>query len=210
MRFGNLLAVCLASVFLMVAVDPVGAAVYLNISNISVEVGSGTSPGSFNNTYSGGTIDKVIDAPSATATEFHDQTTHIWFTSDAPGGGLELRFDFGREYDITDLHFWNYTSEAYDVDNIDFTFFNGSGLNVGTLSVQPELGSSPGIAAQDIALLAPLNVRTVNAFLTGTNQQVDFQNIGFTASVSTVPEPSSFLALGLAVGIAGLSRRRRR
>ncbi len=184
----------------------VGAApVYLNNTNISVAVGSGTSPGSFNNTFSGGnTIEKVIDAPSATATEFHNQNTHIWFTADNIGGGLELLFDFGQEYDINTLHFWNYTSESYDVDNINFTFFNSSNTQVGTLGVQPALGSSPGILAQDIVLAAPLNVQFVTAFLTGDNRQVDFQNLGFTAEVSTprpnpVPEPGlvSLLALGL-------------
>ena len=63
--------------------------VYLNQDNISVAVGAGTSPGSFNNTFSNGqTISKVIDAPSAAAEEFHNQATHIWFTADAAGGGL--------------------------------------------------------------------------------------------------------------------------
>ncbi|MDH5575659.1 MAG: hypothetical protein OEY80_09265 [Nitrospirota bacterium] len=80
--------------------------VYLNNTNISVAVGPGTSPGTFNNTFTGGnTIEKVIDAPSANALEFHNQTTHIWFTADQVGGGLELLFDFGQEFDINTLHF---------------------------------------------------------------------------------------------------------
>ncbi len=187
--------------------------VYLNNTNISVVVGGGTSPGTFNNTFNGGqTIDKVIDAPSATASEFHNQTTHIWFTASQVGGGLELLFDFNQEFDITTLHFWNFTSEGFDVDNVNFTFFNGANTQVGALSVQPALGSSPGILAQDIVLAAPLNVRFVTAFLTGTNGQVDFQNIGFTAELSTpgpgpgpapIPEPSTMLLLGS--GLAGLA-----
>ncbi|SER18528.1 PEP-CTERM protein-sorting domain-containing protein [Nitrosomonas sp. Nm51] len=189
-----------------------GSPIYLNNTNISVSVGAGTSSGSFNNTFSGGnTIDKVIDAPSATATEFHNQSTHIWFTAGNVGGGLELLFNFGQEYDISTLHFWNYTGEGFDVDNIDFTFFNSSNVQVGTLGIQPALGSSPGILAQDIVLPAPLNVQFVTAFLTGTNRQVDFQNIGFTAKVSTpMPEPGliSLLALGL-LGMF-VSRRRLR
>ncbi|SEN04916.1 DUF4457 domain-containing protein [Nitrosomonas marina] len=192
----------------------IAAPIYLNNTNISVSVGAGTSPGSFNNTFNGGnTIDKVIDAPSATATEFHNQNTHIWYTANNVGGGLELLFDFGQEYDISTLHFWNYTSENYDVDNIDFTFFNSSNVQVGTLGVQPALGSFPGILAQDIVLPAPLNVQFVTAFLTGTNRQVDFQNIGFTAEVSAprpapVPEPGliSLLALGLLGMLAIRSR----
>ena len=188
------------------------AGVYLNNLNITVAVGPGTSAGTFNNTFnSGATIEKVIDAPSATASEFHDQATHIWFTANDVGGGLELLFDFGQEYDITDLHFWNYTSEGYDVDNVDFTFFDQFGTNVGALSVQPALGSSGGITAQNIALAAPLNVQKVTAFLTGSNRQVDFQNIGFTADVSapqTVPEPAS-CCMWAGLMSLGLLRRKR-
>lgn len=183
-------------------------ATYLNIDNISVEVGPGTSDGSFNNTFNGGqTIDKVIDAPTADAEEFHNQTTHIWFTATEPGGGLELLFDFGEGFDITTLHFWNYTSEGYDVDQIDFTFFDESSTQVGTLAIAPALGSSPGIRAQDIPLAAPLNVQFVTAFLTGSNRQVDFQNIGFTGVTSVIPEPGTALLLGL--GLSGLAASRR-
>ena len=186
------------------------APIYLNNTNIAVAVGPGTSPGTFNNTFDNGqTIEKVIDAPSATAEEFHNQTTHIWYTADQVGGGLELLFDFGLEYDITTLHFWNYTSEDYDVDNVSFTFFNAANTLVGALNVQPALGSSPGIAAQDIPLGAPLNVQFVTAFITGSNREVDFQNIGFTAERSDeVPEPVTvgLVALGL-VGVFRCSRR---
>ena len=174
------------------AVNAVAAPVYLNETNISVAVGSGTSSGSFNNTFAGGnTINKVIDAPSADAEEFHNQSTHIWFTADSIGGGLELDFDFGQEYDISTLHFWNYTGENFDVDEIDFTFFSASNTEVGTLEVFPDLGSSPGIKAQDINLAAPLNVQYVTAFLTGSNRQVDFQNIGFSAEVSDPTNPGT-------------------
>ncbi len=192
------------------------APVYLNVDNISVEVGPGTSAGSFNNTFNGGqTIDKVIDAPSADAEEFHNQTTHIWFTANEVGGGLELLFDFGLEYDISTLHFWNYTSEDYDVDQIDFTFFNKNSVQVGTLSSEPDLGSAGGIKAQDYVFAAPLNVRYVTAFLSGSNRQVDFQNIGFTAEVSVpvgeVPLPAGALLMipGL-LGLGAATRRKRK
>ncbi len=181
--------------------------IYLNIDNISVSVGTGTSPGTFNNTFSNGqTIDKVIDAPSADAEEFHNQTTHIWFTADQIGGGLELVFDLGIAYDITTLHFWNYTSEDFDVDNIVFDFFNDDSL-VGSLEIQPALGTSPGITAQDIMLDAPLNVTSVVAFLTGSNAEVDFQNIGFTATVSQVPLPAGIWLLASALAGIGFLRR---
>lgn len=191
------------------------AAIYLNKDLISVSVGAGTSPGTFNNTFDNGqTIDKVIDAPSADAEEFHDQETHIWFTASTVGGGLELKFDFNQEYDISTLHFWNYNAEGFDVDNVDFTFFNGANVQVGALSVMPALGDPGGIEAQDIALAAPLNVRYVTAFLTGTNRQVDFQNIGFTAEVSAqpptaVPEPATWAMMILGFGAIGGTLRRR-
>ena len=198
-------SVLLAGLAAFVGNSALGAPIYLNDQNITVEVGPGTSAGSFNNTFAGSsTINKVIDAPSADAVEFHNQTTHIWFTADQTGGGLELLFDFGQEFDLTTLHFWNFTSESFDVDNIDFTFFNSDNTQVGSLSITPALGSNPGILAQDIVLPAPLNVQFVTTFLTGSNRQVDFQNIGFTGEISSprppttaVPEPGT---LSLFVG----------
>lgn len=184
--------------------------VYLNQANITVSQGAGTSPGDFNNTFNGGrTLDKVIDAPSADAAEIHSQTTHIWFTADVVGGGLELVFDFGTSYDLRTLHFWNYDSEGFDVDTLRFQFFNAAGADLGSLSLTPALGSSPAIYAQDIPLAAPLNVRNVTVFLAGSNRQVDFQNIGFTAEVSAIPEPAStaLFLLGLG-GLAAWARRR--
>lgn len=180
------------AIFAFGGVNAVAAPIYLNETNISVAVGPGTSDGTFNNTFANGnTINKVIDAPSADAEEFHTQNTHIWFTADNIGGGLELVFDFNQEYDLNTLHFWNYTGEGFDVDNIDFTFFNAAEVEVGNLMIMPDLGTSPGIKAQDIALAAPLNVQYVTAFLTGSNGEVDFQNVGFTAELSTptIPDP---------------------
>lgn len=184
---------------------------YLSQDNITVSVGAGTSVGTFNNTFSGGaTITKVIDAPSADAAEFHNQQTHIWYTASSIGGGLELLFDFGQAYDIQTLHFWNYDGEAFDVDGVSFKFFDVGNQQVGALNIQPALGSSPAIYAQDIELAAPLNVRYVSAFLTGSNGQVDFQNIGFTA-VASVPEPDAMVMLLLGglvlLGQRGLLKR---
>ncbi len=212
-------AIMIAVLGPFLAASALAAPVYLNNTNITVAVGPGTSAGTFNNTFAGGaTIEKVIDAPSADAEEFHNQATHIWFTADTVGGGLELLFDFGIEYNTSTLHFWNYTGEGFDVDNVAFTFFNAANVQVGTLGVTPALGSSPGIRAQDIPLAAPLNVRFVTAFLTGSNRQVDFQNIGFTAEVSaptpsqSVPEPGTLglVMLGLLGSWRFASRRSQR
>lgn len=206
------LAACVA-VFSVAGMAPAHAqTTYLNQGNITVSVGAGTSPGTFNNTFaSGATITKVIDAPTADAAEFHNQQTHIWYTANSAGGGLELLFDFGQAYDIQTLHFWNYDGEGYDVDEVSFKFFDVGNQQVGALSIQPALGSSPAIYAQDIELAAPLNVRYVSAFLIGSNRQVDFQNIGFTA-VASVPEPDVFALVGVGAMMllpAWLRRRRR-
>ena len=210
MRAPMSLFAAIAGLGCLVACPAVAQTVYLNKDNISVSVGPGTAPGSFNNTFAGGaTIEKVIDAASAAASEFHNQQTHIWFTADNAGGGLELLFDFQISYDISTLHFWNYDSESFDVDSLAFTFYDAAHQQIGSLAIVPALGSSPAIFAQDIPLAAPLNVRYVTAFLTGSNREVDFQNIGFTATVSAIPEPEIFatLSLGLAAAFVRLRRR---
>jgi hypothetical protein len=208
MNFNEKLLTATATYVAMFACPTFAATTYLNKDNISVAVGPGTSSGTFNNTFnSGATIEKVIDAPSALAPEFHDQQTHIWFTATNAGGGLELLFDFHKAYDISTLHFWNYDGEAFDVDQVSFNFFNAANQLVGSLDVTPALGSSPAIFAQDIALAAPLNIRYVTAFLSASNGQVDFQNIGFTATAS-VPEPQAFAMLSAGIFVVLLSAKR--
>ena len=206
---------CVSTAFALsiLAAPALAAPVYLNNANISVSLGAGTSPGNFHNTFDGGaTVEKVIDAPSADAVEYHNQATHFWYTADAVGGGLELIFDFGVSYDITTLHFWNYTSDNYSVDQVDFTFYNSLNAVIGTQTIYPDEGSAGGIEAQDYLLTSPLNTRSVKAFLTGTNREGDFQNIGFTAEVSDplldpVPLPAGVVLLISGLGALALRRR---
>ena len=122
------------------------ATVYLNNQNISVALGSSMVAEPFANRSAASSLASIIDAPSADASEFHNQSTHVWVS----GNPLELMFDFGLEYNINTFHFWNYHSEAYDVDNIDLTFFNSSNNIVGSLNnVTPALGgSSPSDSTQ--------------------------------------------------------------
>jgi hypothetical protein len=187
--------------------------VYLNNSNITVALGSSMAAEPFANLSTALSLANVIDAPSASASELHiSPTTHVWVS----GGPLELDFDFGTEYDLSMLHFWNYYGEGFDVDNIDFTFFDSSKNLVGSLlGVAPALGGAGGnpIFAEDYSLSFPSNVQFVNAVLTGSNGQVDFNNIGFTAELSiptspSVPDSANTLSLLLASMLSfGLVRR---
>ena len=189
-------------------------AVYLNVDNISVSLGASMTAEPFANQTAAISLANVIDAPSAVAGEDHiSPTTHVWVS----GGTLELDFDFGEEYDLSMLHFWNYFSEGFDVDEIDFTFYDSDGSFVGELlDVEPELGGAGGnpIFAEDYALSFPSEVQFVNAVLSGTNGEVDFNNIGFTAELSNplpgVPLPASIWLFGTAlIGFIGIARRRR-
>jgi PEP-CTERM motif len=193
---------------------PVAAnAVYLNDQNSTVALGPSMSANPFANRTTAASLASIIDAPSATVSEFHNQSTHVWVS----GGTLELVFDFQIAYDLTTLHFWNYHSEGFDVDSIDFTFFDASNQFVGSLlDVTPELGGSAptdatSIFAQDYSLSFPSRVRYVNAVLSGSNGQVDFNNIGFTGTVSTppIPEPATGLLLLAGLGIIGSRVRRK-
>lgn len=187
-------------------------AVYLNFENITVALGASMAAEPFANQTTAISLANVIDAPSADAAENHiSPTTHVWVA----GGILELDFDFGFEYDLSMLHFWNYFGEGFDVDNIDFRFYDNANNFVGDLlGVIPALGGAGGnpIFAEDYALNFPAEVRFVNAILSGSNGQVDFNNIGFTAEVSdpsVIPIPAAVWLFGTAlIGFLGYGRRR--
>jgi hypothetical protein len=180
-------------------------AAYLNQQNTTIKLGPSMAQNPFENRSAIDSLASIIDAPSAIATEFHNQSTHVWVS----GGLLELVFDFQAEYDLTKLHFWNYHSENFDVDEIDFKFYDANNSLVGTLlGVTPALGGSTGndstpIVAQDYSLLFPSKARYVNAVLSGSNGEVDFNNIGFTGTPSNPPTsvPEASTSAGLIPGI---------
>jgi len=167
----------------------IAAADYLNDVNISVSLGSSMSAEPFANRSAADSLASVIDADSASDHEFHLQTTHVWVS----GGQLELVFDFPASHDLTGLHFWNYTGEAYDVDNIVLDFLDSTDALIFTETiVDPALGISGPVLGGIYAETFPLaveGVRSVRAVVSGSNDQVDFQNIGFTGVRTTVEPP---------------------
>lgn len=181
--------------------------VFLNDQNMTVALGASMAAEPFANRTAAASLASVIDAPTAAAGENHNQGTHVWVS----GGALELEFDLLIEYDLTTLHFWNYLAEGFDVDDIDLTFFDGNRALVGTLlDVVPALGGggSNPIFAEDYALSFPSKVRFVNAVLTGSNGEVDFNNLAFTGEVF-VPEPSTATLLFGGVLLFAIARRAR-
>lgn len=188
----HLFASGMASVMLAILPATGESATYLHSANMTVGLGPSMSPEPFANRTAAASLASIIDLESADASEFHTQSTHVWVS----GGSLELVFDFEMEYDLTHFHFWNYHSEGYDVDDVLLTFFDGNGTTVGQLNVQPALGNGTGsdatpIFAEHFGLDFPSRARYVNALLTGTNGQVDFNNMGFTGDVSPIPLPAT-------------------
>ena len=138
------------------------------------------APEPFANRSAADSLASVIDADSADDHEFHTQSTHVL----ANGGQLELIFDFPVAYDLKSFHFWNYTGEGYDADDIVLEFFDSSGaLSSSERITDPALGLDGPVAGAIYAETFPLSVggvRSVRALVSGSNDQVDFQNIGFT------------------------------
>jgi len=140
-----------ATVFTALTTLPMAAMaapVYLNAaSGVTVSLGdshdadvlANPTNGPFQNLNIAASLANVIDAPTATSPEFHrSPSTHVWVS----GGHLELVFDFGAEYDLSTMHFWNYHSESYDVDEIVFTFYDDAWALVGSLTEEPRLGNT--------------------------------------------------------------------
>lgn len=151
---------------------------YMNADNMTVSLG----PNSVGQLSSGVSIQNAIDAPTATSGERHTVSNHIFFS----GKQLELVFDFKEEFELDTAHFWNYaTAEHSDTDNIELTFFNARNELIGSVALEPERGNGRAgeIFAQDFPMGGVQKTRFVHALFTGTNETVDFVNIGFTVLV---------------------------
>ena len=189
LRASVLLFAVTGTLFCAEAEAQIADEVFLNFTNTSVMLGdlhNGDSEPFANRT----TLDSLIsltDAPSADAEEFHRQSTHVWVS----GGMLEVVFEFDNDFDLTQFHFWNYHSESFDVDDVDLVFLDSEMNTIGTMEdISPALGNDTGFdstptLAEDFALDFE-GVRYVRATFAGSNDQVDFNNMGFTGSATEV------------------------
>lgn len=115
----------------------------------------------------------IIDAASPTVFDRHTNSTHIWGKST-----VTLLFDLQGVYQLEAIHFWNYTTEAYDVDSIAFSFYDSANALISQFTVAPQTGFE-NILAEDFPVDVS-GVRYVRAALSATNNEVEFQNIGFS------------------------------
>lgn len=165
----------------MMCLTQLTAADYLNYLNMTVSIGSGTTPDPFANVSTEQSLANIIDAQSAVVSEDHNQSAHVWVRSQP----LHLIFDLLTNYDLQTLHFWNYYTEQYDVDVIDLTFLDAGNNVVGTMhNIALATGTNP-TTAENITISAT-NVHYVSAVLTGSNGEIDFNNMGFTGTRSTL------------------------
>lgn len=159
---------------------------FFNFENLTVELGASMSPEPFANRSAADSLASIINLPDADATEFHTQSEHVWIN----GGHLELEFTLLAPARLDTFHFWNYHGEGYDVDRVLLTCYDASDQVVAVYDlVDPVLGNSTGsdstpIAAQDFPIGTSAIVTRMNALLTGSNGQVDFNNMAFTGRVA--------------------------
>ena len=156
--------------------------VYLWDANMLVSLGPGMAPDPFANRTTAESLRNAVDLSSPDQTELHTQQSHVWVR----GNPLELHFDLLEDYRLLTLHFWNYHSESYDVDDIVLTFFDSSGAEIGApFQASPRLGNEAGsdsvpIMPETFKIGTPSPVRSVRVVLSSTNNQIDWNNIGFS------------------------------
>lgn len=151
-----------------------------NIPVVNVTLGP-NSVGGFVNVSPEQSLANVINCLDPDEGEEHTQASHVWWS----GGDLELVFNFDVDYLVTTIYFWNYFTEQYDVDGIDFAFYDMQGMLQRSFSVLPRMGENAAganannIVAEEIPVEPFAKGSRVVATLNGTNSQIDFQNMVF-------------------------------
>ena len=161
---------------------PTTAGIQLCPSNVTVQVGPRSNPsGGFVNVNEAQSLKNAIECRDVNDPEVHTQATHVWWNP-AP---LELIFTFDRPYDLQSLNFWNYFGESYDVDEIVMDFYDESDNFVDQVQYFPILGQGPNgnsnpVLAEVFTFSQVIpNVRRVEALISSTNNEIDFQNFVF-------------------------------
>lgn len=121
----------------------------------------------------GSTPANIIDAASPIAFDRHTNSTHVWAKGDAT-----FYFDLQGVYQLQMIHFWNFYAENYDTDSIQFSFYDSAETLLSEITVEPQTAFE-NILAEDFRVDVS-GVRYVRAHLTATNNEVEFQNIGFS------------------------------
>lgn len=149
------------------------------LCDVSISVGSKSNvAGRFRNIGVNQSLANVIDCLGPFDGEVHSQTSHVWW-SPSP---LELLFNFSNSYDISQLLFWNFNQEGYDVDTILLEFFGAQDQLVGRHNFVPRVGTTVAgsIVAETVTFPATFRgVSRVSAILNAANGQLDFQNLLF-------------------------------
>ena len=128
-------------------------AVYLKAPDLTVTV---ETPETLED---GSTPANIIDAASPTVFDRHSNSSHVWGK-----GTVTLLFDLQGVYQLEAIHFWNYTSENYDTDSIEFSFYDSANELLSQMTVAPQTGFE-NILAEDFPVDVS-GVRYVRAILT--------------------------------------------
>lgn len=190
---------------------PAAASTYLNDdAGVTAQLGASMGTNVFQNVSDSQSLANMIDLDSPGQSDLHSQSSHVYYVDSATP--LEVDFDLGAEYDLVTLHFWNYWLETYSTDLIDFILGDGQGQQVAAPSFVPDEGVNTGESiAPAHSPFAYGGVRYVNARFSGTNGNVDFNNIGWTGSLSAatpVPLPPTGWALLAGLGVLAWRARR--
>lgn len=123
-----------------------------------------------------GDVDPVKMINKSTALEFdrHFNSTHVYHD----GGDIVARIDLNAVYNLSQLHFWNYTEEAYDADTVTIDFYDIDDQVISQKIFSPQLGFE-NILAEDLSISVN-GVSYLRLTLSGSNSQTEFMNIGFT------------------------------
>jgi hypothetical protein len=163
--------------------EPIYNVLCANNGTLQLSVGSRSHVnGAFVNANPEQSLRNAIDCLGPGDTETHDQNTPVWWVPHP----LELIFDLTTQYTITDILFWNYYEDFYNVDRIDFSFISTGTTVIHTFYPRDGvysdlLNRNPIITAERWTLPSPTSASKILVYMTAVNAQLSlvFQNIVF-------------------------------